>query len=96
MLHTRHKDFVRFISFKDFDKLSVNNIEIAEYQIYCLCRVLFGVSSSPLSLTGTLVHHMTTFSSINQDFMHNVLNHNMLIIYAVEMHQFNRLIITSI
>ena len=66
MLHPRDKDFVRFIWFKDLDKLNVNNIETAEYQIYRLCHVLFGFSSSPFLLT-------ITFSSIDPDIVHEVL-----------------------
>ena len=70
-LHPRDKDFARFIWFKDLDKLNFSNIETAEYQIYRLCRVLFGVSSSLFLLTGTLIHHITTFSSIDPDFVHS-------------------------
>ena len=73
LLHPHHKDFVRFIWFKDLDKLNANNIKTAEYQIYHLCCVLFGVSSGPFLLTGTLIRHMTTFSSIEPDFLHKVL-----------------------
>ena len=51
--HPRDKDFVRFIWFKDLDKLNVNNIETAENQMYRLCHVLFGFSSSPFLLTST-------------------------------------------
>ena len=73
LLHPRDKDIVRFIWFKDVDKLNVNNIETAKYQIYHLCRVLFGVSSSPFLLTGALIHHMKTFSSIEPNFVYKVL-----------------------
>ena len=34
---------------------------------------MFGVSSSSFLLTGTLIHHMRTFSSIDPDFVHKVL-----------------------
>ena len=72
-LHPRDKDFVSFIWSKDLDKVNINNIETAEYQIYRLCRVLSGVNSSPFSLTGTLIHHMTTFSPSDPDFVHKIL-----------------------
>ena len=33
-------------------------METAEYQTYCLRRVMFGVSSSTFLLTGKLIHHI--------------------------------------
>ena len=73
MPHLRDKHFARFLWFKVFDKLNVDNIETAEYQIYRVCHFLYGVSSSTFLLTGTLIHHMTTFSSIDPDFVHKIL-----------------------
>ena len=34
---------------------------------------MFGFSSSSFLLTSTLIHHMTTYSSIDPDFLHEVL-----------------------
>ena len=69
-LHPKDKDFVRFIWFKDLNNLNIDNIQTAEQAIYRLCRVLFGVCSSPFLLTGTFIHHANTFLSIDPEFVH--------------------------
>ena len=62
ILDERHRDVVRFIWFRDLENLTVDNINNAELAIYRICRVLFGVTSSPFLLTGTLVEHANMYN----------------------------------
>ena len=55
MLDESHRDFVRFLYFKDLDDLCSAKIKDPEnIAIYRVSRVLFGLSSSPFLLSGTL------------------------------------------
>ncbi|XP_065662784.1 uncharacterized protein LOC136085410 [Hydra vulgaris] len=50
-------DYVRFLWFKDLNDINTSNIYTKEIISYRLCRVLFGVTSSPFLLSATLIKH---------------------------------------
>ena len=58
-LNPEHRDFVRFLWFNDVDNeinsKTIKNSELCDYRI---CRVLFGVTSSPFLLQATLDKHI--------------------------------------
>ena len=66
-----HRDFVRFLWFKNFDELNSDNIQNSPLQIYRLCRVLFGVTSSPSILASTIIEHIN--KSDNKTFVNKFL-----------------------
>ena len=49
-LDPEHRDYVRFLWFKDPNNIDFNNFGNNELIHYRLCRVLFGVTSSPFLL----------------------------------------------
>ena len=60
VLHPDDRDLVRFLWFKHFDPLKpFEEQELVEYR---LGRVLFGVSSSPFLLEGTLIVHSEKYA----------------------------------
>ena len=46
-LSEKDRDFVRFIWYDDTDNINSKNLDESKKAIYRLCRVLFGVTSSP-------------------------------------------------
>ena len=65
-----HRDFVRFLYFKDLDDLCSAKIKDPEnIAIYRVSRVLFGLSSSPFLLSGTLIHHAHNYASFHPEFI---------------------------
>ena len=69
MLDESHRDFVRFLYFKDLDDLCSAKIKDPEnIAIYRVSRVLFGLSSSPFLLSGTLIHHAHNYASFDPEF----------------------------
>ena len=68
MLDESHRDFVRFLYFKDLEDLCSAKIKdpenIANYRV---SRVLFGSSSSPFLLSGTPIYHTHNHASCDQN-----------------------------
>ena len=70
MLDESHRDFVRFLYFKDLDDLCSAKIkDLENIAIYRVSRVLFGLSSSPFLLSGTLIHHAHNYASFDPEFI---------------------------
>ena len=61
------RDFLRFLWMDDITK---DNLEIA---IRRFTRVVFGVSSSPFLLNGTISHHISSYKDVDPDFVEEVL-----------------------
>ena len=58
-----------FLHFKDLDDLRSGKIKHPEnITIYRVSRVLFGLSSSPLLLSGALIHHANNHASDDPEF----------------------------
>ncbi|XP_065665684.1 uncharacterized protein LOC136087106 [Hydra vulgaris] len=66
-LAEKHRDFVRFIWYKDLFDLD-NNLKNSDLSVYRLCQVLFGVTSSPFLLSATLVNHAKHYAANDFDF----------------------------
>ena len=62
-LNEKDRDFVRFIWYDDTDNINSKNLDESKKAIYRLCRVLFGVTSSPFLLNGTLKLHIENSSN---------------------------------
>ncbi|XP_066912160.1 uncharacterized protein [Clytia hemisphaerica] len=58
MLNEKDRDFVRFLWLKDINDIDFKNFDTNQLVTYRICRVLFGVTSSPFLLNGTLRHHI--------------------------------------
>ncbi|XP_066924368.1 uncharacterized protein [Clytia hemisphaerica] len=58
MLNEKDRDFVRFLWLKDTNDIDFQNFDNNQLVTYRICRVLFGVTSSPFLLNGTLRHHI--------------------------------------
>ena len=68
-----HRDFVRFLWFECIDNLDftcIDNNDLAEYR---LCRVLFGVASSPFLLTATLIKNAIVYENFDPEFVYKLL-----------------------
>lgn len=63
------RDFVRFLWFKSFKTLTEENINDQEIISFRLCRILFGVTSSPFILAAVLLHHAYTNLVADQNFL---------------------------
>ena len=73
-LDPEHRDYVRFLWFKnpfDIDFDVFENNELIEYR---LCRVLFGVTSSPFLLNATLITHADLFLESDPEFVQKLLD----------------------
>ncbi|XP_066929853.1 uncharacterized protein [Clytia hemisphaerica] len=58
MLNEKDRDFVRFLWLKDTNDIDFQNFDNNQLVTYRICRVLFGVTSSPFLLNGTLRYHI--------------------------------------
>ena len=58
MLDVSHRDFVRFLYLRSI-----------KHCYYRVSRVLFGLSSSPFLLSGTLIHHAHNYASFDPEFV---------------------------
>ncbi|XP_065664600.1 uncharacterized protein LOC136086241 [Hydra vulgaris] len=67
-LAEKHRDFVRFLWYKDLFDLDNNNLKSADLSVYRLCRVLFGVTSSPFLLSATLINHAKHYAANDFEF----------------------------
>ncbi|XP_065639741.1 uncharacterized protein LOC136072548 [Hydra vulgaris] len=53
----KHRDFIRFLWYENINNLNIKNLKDYKLVTYRLCRVLFGVTSSPFLLSATLISH---------------------------------------
>ena len=65
LLSEEHQDFARFLWFADLDNINCNNLNVAKVAIYRICRVLFGVTSSPFLLSAVIIEHLQKFPGKN-------------------------------
>ena len=72
-LHNSQRDLVRFLWFKDVNKINFDDFSKNELVEYRLCRVLFGVTSSPFLLSATIIHHANLYKDIDPDFVEKFL-----------------------
>ena len=60
-INENQRDFVRFLWFKDIKNIDYENFENNDFSDLRFCRVIFGVTSIPFLLTGTLVNHIKKY-----------------------------------
>ena len=63
-----HRDFLRFLWYEN-----VNSESDAKLIVYRFLRVVFGVTSSPFLLNGTIRHHLSKYLSCDQQFVKKLL-----------------------
>ena len=63
-----HRDFLRFLWYEN-----VNSESDAKLIVYRFLRVVFGVTSSPFLLNGTIRHHLFKYLSCHQQFVKRLL-----------------------
>ncbi|XP_047132421.1 uncharacterized protein LOC124811158 [Hydra vulgaris] len=67
------RDFVQFLWVKNVDTVNSENILSSQIATYCLCRVLFGVTSSPFLLSATLATHLQKHVKADPDFVKKMM-----------------------
>ena len=65
--------FVRFLWYDDIYNLDANKLNDVKLATYRLCKVLFGVTSSPFLLSGTLLHHAEKYKDTDPAFVERLL-----------------------
>ena len=70
-LNESHRNYVRFLWFKDISKLDFEKFENCELAEYRFCRVIFGVTSSPFLLTATINFHFAQYDEV--ELVENIL-----------------------
>ena len=73
-LNPKDRDFVRFLWFENIENIDFDNFQNNKLVEYRLCRVLFGVASSPFLLSATLIHHVKKFIHEDAEFVEKLLN----------------------
>ena len=73
-LSPEHRDYVRFLWFDNIKNLDFENFENNKLVEYRLCRVLFGVASSPFLLSATLIEHAEQYRNVDPEFVEKLLN----------------------
>ena len=68
-----HRDFVCFLWFENIHNIDFTCFENNVLTEYRLCRVLFGVASSPFLLTATLIKHALLFEKVDPEFVYKLL-----------------------
>lgn len=64
----KHRDFLRFLWFEDYSSLNYNVI------VCRFSRLVFGLTSSPFVLNGTIRHQMCKFMEFEKEFVLKFLN----------------------
>ncbi|XP_065675665.1 uncharacterized protein LOC136091879 [Hydra vulgaris] len=70
----KHCDFIRFLWYENINNLDIKNLKNHKLVTYRLCRVLFGVTSSPFLLSATLIKHAERYLSSDPIFVSRLLN----------------------
>lgn len=73
LLDPSHRDYVRFLWYENPHRLNSENFVHAKLCSYRLCRLLFGVTSSPCSLTATVNKHLNSYQNIDPSFVTKVM-----------------------
>ncbi|XP_065678959.1 uncharacterized protein LOC136093693 [Hydra vulgaris] len=73
-LSPEDRDYVRFLWFENINALNKDNIFIQKIIPYRICRVLFGVTSSPFLLSATLITHAEKYPSDDPIFVNKLMN----------------------
>ena len=60
-LAPEHQNYVRFLWFEDVNNIDLEHFENNRLVEYKICTVLFGLTSSPFLLTGTLIKHILKY-----------------------------------
>ncbi|XP_057299421.1 uncharacterized protein LOC130630039 [Hydractinia symbiolongicarpus] len=72
-LDSEFREFVRFIYFEDIDSVTPSNIMDAQLCSYRICRLAFGLTSSPFLLSSTLIIHAHSYDNSDPDFASSFL-----------------------
>ncbi|XP_065665633.1 uncharacterized protein LOC136087055 [Hydra vulgaris] len=70
----KHRNFIRFLWYENINNLDIKNLKNHKLVTYRLCRVLFGVTSSPFLLSATLIKHAERYLSSDPIFVSRLLN----------------------
>ena len=71
LIDNEHRDFQRFLWYDDISELSSENLNNLKVIAYRVCRVLFGITSSPFQLSATLIEHFN--KSLDRSFKEKAL-----------------------
>ncbi|XP_057290885.1 uncharacterized protein LOC130613578 [Hydractinia symbiolongicarpus] len=69
-----HRDYVRFLWFKNIDTIDFDNFDNNVLEEWRICRVLFGLTASPFLLNATLLKHIKNSDDIDPKFTERFLN----------------------
>ena len=72
-LNKEQRDLVRFLWFENVNNVDFEQLDKNKIVEYRLCRVLFGVTSSPFLLAATLLHHVNLYKDIDPEFVDRFL-----------------------
>ncbi|XP_066911546.1 uncharacterized protein [Clytia hemisphaerica] len=73
-LCAEQRDLLRFLWFKDPEKIDFDVFENNGIIEYRLCRVIMGATPSPFLLSATLQHHAENYRELDPDFVKKLLN----------------------
>nr|XP_047141290.1 uncharacterized protein LOC124816230 [Hydra vulgaris] len=73
-LTNKCRDYVRFLWYNDINNISVKNLSNQKLISYRLCKVLFGVTSSPFLFNGTLKLHLEQYLRSNSSYVNKLVN----------------------
>ena len=73
VLNHKQRDFVRFLWYKDIKKINFENFANNELVEYRMCRILFGINSSPFILNAILRRHIKT-AEHDPEFVNKFIN----------------------
>ena len=68
-----HRDFVKTLWYENVNEITSENILQSKIWSYCICRVLFGVTSSPFLLTSTINKYIEAYNNEDPKFLEHFL-----------------------
>ena len=72
-LNKNDRNYLRLIWFDDINNVNNKNLFTSQLDTYCLCRVPFGITSSPFLLNATLIYHAERYCSSDVNFVFKLL-----------------------
>ena len=69
----KQRNYVRFLWFADIENIDFENFENNDLVEHRVCRVLFGLTSSPFLLTATLMKHIKQYEFENEEIVKELL-----------------------